>query len=177
MCAQPEQWEERGMDEAVDERPGPSASDRQILQRIEAGLPILADITGADLLIYRPTGEGRAVVVAQAGPHSVPPIYDEPALGQIVAASEKPAVLDALESGSSTKGTQGVRAEGAPVVQEAQPILGMDGAPIAALSVEKTMIEYERHRHRPIRFRKTLERLQAMVMEGELEGLEKLSFR
>ena len=163
------------MEQAVAESPGLSASDRQILERIVAGLPILADIAGADLLIYRPVGQGRAVVVAQAGPHSVPPIYDEPLSGQIVTASEKPAVLDALESGSSTKGTQGVRAEGAPVVQEAQPIYGLDGTPIAALSVEKTMIEYERHRHRPIRFRKTLERLQAMMLEGELEGLEALS--
>ncbi|MDH4208201.1 MAG: histidine kinase N-terminal domain-containing protein, partial [Anaerolineae bacterium] len=159
MCGQAEDWEERGMEQAVAESPGLSASDRQILERIVAGLPILADIAGADLLIYRPVGQGRAVVVAQAGPHSVPPIYDEPLSGQIVTASEKPAVLDALESGSSTKGTQGVRAEGAPVVQEAQPIYGLDGTPIAALSVEKTMIEYERHRHRPIRFRKTLESL------------------
>src|SRR4030042_172889 len=123
------------MDEAVYECPGLSEEDRQILQRIEADLPILADVAGADLLIYCRTDRGRAVVVAQAGPHSVPPIYDEPVLGQTIAASEKPAVLDALESGSSTRGTQGVRAEGAPVVQEAQPIYGLDGRPIAPLSV------------------------------------------
>jgi two-component sensor histidine kinase len=37
------------------------------------------------------------------------------------------------------------------------------------------MIEHERHRHRPIRFRKALERLQAMVLQSELEGLDALT--
>jgi two-component sensor histidine kinase len=163
------------MDDAVYECPGLSDEDRQILQRIEADLPILADIAGADMLIYCRLDETRAVVVAQAGPHSVPPIYDQPMLGHIMPASEKPAVLDVLETGSSTRGTQGVRAEGAPVVQEAQPIYSVGGNVIAALSVEKTMIEYERHRHRPIRFRKALDRLQAMALEDELDGLDELS--
>lgn len=163
------------MDDAVYQCPDLSDEDIQILRRIEADLPVLADISGADMLIYCQAAEGQAVVVAQAEPHSVPAIYDEPVLGQMIVAPEKPAVLDALDTGSSTRGAQGVRAEGAPVMQEAQPIYGADGNVIAALSVEKTMIEHERHRHRPIRFRRALERLQAMVLQAELEGLNALS--
>lgn len=163
------------MDDAVCSCRGLSDEDRQILERIEADLPILADITGADMLIYCGTGEGRAAPVAQAGPHSVPPIYDEPMLGQEIVAPEKTAVLETLETGSPAKGTPGVRTEAAPVLQEVHPVYGAEGQVIAALSVEKTMIEHERHRHRPIRFRRSLERLQSMVLEGELEGLEELS--
>ncbi|HUW95662.1 MAG TPA: histidine kinase N-terminal domain-containing protein [Anaerolineae bacterium] len=163
------------MDEAVFRCPGISDEDTQLLRRIEGNLPILADISRADLLVYCRLAEGGAVVVAQAGPHSVPPIYDEPVLGQVIVTPEKPAVLDALDKGDSTKGTQGVRAEGAPVIQEAQPIYGVDGSVIAALSVEKTMIEQERHRHRPIRFRKAIERLQSMVLQVELYGLDALT--
>jgi two-component sensor histidine kinase len=163
------------MHEAIDRCPELTADDVTLLHRIERDLPILADISGADLLIYCSPAEGQAVVVAQARPHSVPPIYDELMLGQVVSAQEKPAVMDALETGSSTRGTQGARSEGAPVVQEAQPIFGLEDNVIAALSVEKTMIEHERHRHRPIRFRKALERLQAMVLQNELEGLDALT--
>lgn len=163
------------MDEAVYRCPDLGADDITLLHRIERDLPILADISGADMLVYCPLVEAQAMVVAQARPHSVPPIYDEPMLGQVIAAPEKPAVMDALETGSSTRGTQGVRAEGAPVVQEAQPIFGLDDKVIAALSVEKTMIEHERHRHRPLRFRKALERLQAMVLQSELQGLDALT--
>jgi two-component sensor histidine kinase len=163
------------MHEAVHRCPELTADDVTLLHRIERDLPILADISGADLLIYCSSAEGQAVVVAQARPHSVPPIYDEVMLGQAVSAQEKPAVMDALETGSSTRGTQGARSEGAPVVQEAQPIFGLEDKVIAALSVEKTMIEHERHRHRPIRFRKALERLQAMVLQNELEGLDALT--
>lgn len=163
------------MDEAVYLCPDLGEDDITLLRRIEGDLHILADISGADMLIYCPLAEGQAVVIAQARPHSVPPLYDESMLGQVILAPEKPAVMDALEKGSSTRGTQGVRAEGAPVVQEAQPIFGSDDQVIAALSVEKTMIEHERHRHRPIRFRKALERLQAMVLQSELQGLDALT--
>jgi two-component sensor histidine kinase/PAS domain-containing protein len=163
------------MDDAVYSCPNLTEEDVEILRRIEGDLPILADITGADMLIYCRSAEDQAVVVAQAEPHSVPPIYDEPVCGEVLVAPEKPAVFETLETANPTRGTQGVLDEGAPVIQEAQPIYGDDGHVIAALSVEKTMIEEERHRHRPIRFRRAVERLQAMVLEGELEGLDTLS--
>lgn len=163
------------MDDVIYTCPDLVEDDIEILGRIEGDLPILADITGADMLIYCPLAEDRAVVVAQAEPHSVPPIYVETECGEVIVAPEKPAVFDTLETGRPTRGTQGVLAEGAPVIQEARPIYGVDGRVIAALSVEKTMIEEERHRHRPIRFRKALERLGAMVLQGELEGLDTLS--
>jgi len=163
------------MDDAVYTCPDLTEDDMQILDKIERNLPILADLSGADMLIYCHQPDDRAVAIAQARPHSVPPIYDEPLSGEVIIAPQKPAVFDTLETGSSTRGTQGVIAEGAPIVQDAEPIRGVDGEVIAALSVEKTMIEKERDRHRPIRFRKALERLLAMVLQGELDGLGALS--
>lgn len=163
------------MDDVVHRCPGLTERDIGVLRRVERDLPILADISRSDILIYCRLAEDQAVVVAQARPHSVPPIYDEPLCGEVIVAPEKPAIFDTLESGSSARGTQGLIAEGAPVVQEAQPIYGMDGKVIAALSVEKTMIEKERHRHRSIRFRKAIKRLQEMVLQSELEGLGTLS--
>jgi two-component sensor histidine kinase len=163
------------MDDAVYECPNLTEEDVEILRGIERDLPILADLSRADMLIYCRLADDKAAVVAQARPHSVPPIYEESLRGQVIASPDKAAVFDTLESGSSARGTQGVIARGAPVLQEAEPIYGMDGKVIAALSAEKTMIERERHRHRSIRFRKALERLQEMVLQGELEGLDTLS--
>jgi two-component sensor histidine kinase len=163
------------MDDVVYKCPDLTEDDIGILRGIERDLPILADVSRADMLIYCRLAEDEAVVVAQARPHSVPPIYEESLCGRLTTSPEKPAIFDTLESGSSARGTQGVIARGAPVSQEAQPIYGMAGKVIAALSVEKTMIEKERHRHRSIRFRKALERLQEMVLQGELEGLDTLS--
>jgi len=163
------------MDDVVHKCPDLTEDDIDILERIEPNLALLADLSGADMLIYCSLAEDRAMAIAQARPHSVPPIYDEPLCGKVIVPPEKPAVFDTLETGSSTRGTQGIISEGAPIVQDAEPIYGVDGKVIAALSVEKTMIEKERDRHRPIRFRKALERLQAMVLQGELEGLSTLS--
>ncbi len=163
------------MDDVVYQCLDLTEDDTAILRRIEGDLPFLADISRADMLIYCRLADDQAAVIAQARPHSVPPIYREPLIGQVIVAPERSSIFDTLESGSSTRGTQGVIAEGAPVVQEARPIYGLEGKVIAALSVEKTMIEKERHRHRSIRFRKALERLQEMVLQGELEGLDALS--
>jgi two-component sensor histidine kinase len=163
------------MDDVVHKCPDLTEHDIDILKRIEPNLALLADLSGADMLIYCYLAQDRALAIAQARPHSVPPIYDEPLCGKVIVPPEKPAVFDTLETGSSTRGTQGIISEGAPIVQDAEPIYGVDGEVIAALSVEKTMIEKERDRHRPIRFRKALERLQAMVLQGELEGLSTLS--
>ena len=46
------------MDDAVYQCPDLSDEDIEILRRIEADLPILADISGADLLIYCQAAEG-----------------------------------------------------------------------------------------------------------------------
>ncbi len=163
------------MDDAVFRCPDLLEEDIAVLRRIERDLPILADIVRADMLIYCRLAEDRAVVVAQARPHSVPPIYSQSLSGDMIVASDNSPIFDALEGGSSTRETQHVLAEGAPVVQDTLPINGKDGKSIGALVVERTMIEKERHRHRPGRFRKALERLEEMVLRGELEGLEALS--
>jgi two-component sensor histidine kinase len=162
------------MDDAVYKCPDLTEEDIAILRRIEKDLPILSDISRADMLVHCRQAENQAVVVAQARPHSVPPIYEESLSGQVTAAPERQAIFSTLQSGSSSRGAQGVIAEGAPVVLEARPIFGISGKVIAALSIEKTVIEKERHRHRSIRFRKALERLQEMVLQGELEGLDTL---
>lgn len=149
--------------------------DIAFLQKIEGGMPIVADISRADLILYTPRSEEEVLAAAQARPHSVPPIH--PSLeGRVASRWEQAAVFRTLEQGRVSRSRQGIVAEGAaPIVQEVHPVLGREGRVIAALSFEKTMIEEERHKRRSPAFQEAVERLQSMLLRGVLEGAEHLS--
>jgi hypothetical protein len=49
--------------------------DAVLLDKIAGDLPILADISRSDVQIFCRASSGSAQIIAQAGPHSVKPIY------------------------------------------------------------------------------------------------------
>ncbi len=162
------------MDVAVLGSCGLKSEDIAFLERVEKGMPIVADISRADILLYCRNGESEAVVVAQARPHSVAPIY-EPICGQVVSGRGRPALFRALESGKPTRASQSIIADGAPIFQEMLPLFGAQRSLLGALSVEKTMIEQERHKHRHPSFQWATRTLQKMLVSGTLAGAEELS--
>jgi two-component system, sensor histidine kinase PdtaS len=156
--------------------------DIAFLERIGAGLGILADLSRADVLLYCLCSPERAVVVAQARPHSILPIYHEPIVGQQIGPSTEPAVMRALRE--RRKATTEVRrdtgnhrsvAKGAPVVQDAYPLRAGNGRVVGAICVETNLIERERHQRRSRVFRRALRQFQAAAMAGILPGIERLS--
>ncbi|MBI2845196.1 MAG: histidine kinase N-terminal domain-containing protein [Chloroflexi bacterium] len=149
--------------------------DRTFLQRIEGGMGIIADISRADLLLYVPKSTLQVVLLSQARPHSVPPIH-ETMSGAILFRDQQPAIFRALREGKPTRFAGGQIAEGAaPIVQEVLPVRNPEGKVIAALSIEKTMIEEERHKRRSPVFRQMVKQLHGMLLRGGLEGAEVLS--
>ncbi|MFQ6015335.1 MAG: sensor histidine kinase [Anaerolineae bacterium] len=145
-------------------------------RQVEQCMPILADISRADLLLYGSHSEpGYVVILAQARPHSVPPIYPEPLVGQTVKLVNKPAIHQALVRGRPGRDSHGLIDEGAPIVQEVLPVRDDDGQLVAALSIEKTLIEHERHNRRDSAFRQAIRQCQEMVLRGELRGVELLT--
>jgi len=163
------------MDDAVYRCEGLTEKDIAFLQKIENDMAIVADISRADVLIYGPLSPDRAVVVAQARPHSISPIHAKPILGRTVTADEEPLVLRTLRLRRPSRGNRGLIANGAPIVQEVYPIRNDEGKVIAALSIETNLIEHERHRRRSKVFQRAVRRLQAMLLRGELAGVEDLS--
>ncbi|MCJ7667357.1 MAG: histidine kinase N-terminal domain-containing protein, partial [Anaerolineae bacterium] len=123
------------MDVAVLGSCGLKSEDIAFLERVEKGMPIVTDISRADILLYCRRGENEAVVVAQARPHSVAPIY-EPICGQVVSRGERPALFRTLESGKPARASQRIIADGAPVFQEMLPLFGPQRSLLGALSVE-----------------------------------------
>ncbi len=162
------------MDAAVLRSCGLKREDIAFLERVERGMPIVADISRADILLYCRGGEDEAAVVAQARPHSVAPIY-EPICGQAVSRGERPVLFGALESGKPARTSQRIIADGAPIFQEMLPLFGSQRSLLGALTVEKTMIEHERHKRRLPSFRWATRELQKMLARGILAGAEKLS--
>jgi two-component sensor histidine kinase len=152
------------------------------LEGIEGGLDILADMSRADVVMYCPLAAERAVVVSQANPHSVLPVYSESLLGRQVSFVEEPDVMRALMEGRP--GVTEVRrgnghpqspAHRAPIVQETYPIRSGDGRVIAAVCIETNLIEQERHRRRSRVFQRALKQFQAMVLAGQLRDADQLS--
>ena len=77
------------MDSVVHNCGSLTQEDIAYLKEVEQDLGILADLSRADVLLFCPLAAERAVVVAQASPHSVLPIYDEPLVAREVTSIEE----------------------------------------------------------------------------------------
>jgi two-component sensor histidine kinase len=170
------------MDSVVHECESLTQEDIAVLEQIDGDLNLLADLSRADVLMYCPLSEQKAVVVSQARPHSILPIYSESIVGRQLAVAEEPAVARTLSEGR--RGFMEVRREignrrtpnkGAPIVQETYPIRADDGRVLAALCIETNLIERERHRRRSRVFQRALRMFYEMVLSGDLRGAEDLS--
>src|SRR5919202_1749959 len=92
--------------------------DRRLLERIAAHLPLLADLTHADAVLFARAG-GQAKVVAQAQPVPVPSPYVQPlAVGRILARDEAPGVYRVLFERHNRHHVTTTVIRGAPVLQE-----------------------------------------------------------
>ena len=127
--------------------------------------------------MYCPCAPERAVVVAQARPHSILPIYEDSLVKREVTSVDEPTVLRALDDGRRAMlevrrqvGNRHPVAKGASVMQEAFPVRTPDGRVVAAVTIETNLIEHERHRRRNRAYQRALRLFQESVLAGELRG-------
>jgi two-component sensor histidine kinase len=151
-----------------------SSSDIAILNEVAGHLPLLADLTHADAVLFV-REEGQAVVVAEARPVPVPSPYALPVeVGRTMARDEAPLVYRVL---FDTRGRNQVTTtviRGAPVLQEVFAIRNEHGEVIGALRSEMLVIEHERQRKRDVRFRRAIARVRDLIVAGRMRGGEKL---
>lgn len=145
-----------------------------LLQAIASGLPIFADLNRADVLLYAREADGTLLVVEQAAPRSVPPVYRVPVVGKRLLPDEQPVIARALATGRPARGPRHHEGFRAHIVQEVFPVR-RNGQIVGVLSVEKSLVEYERHRTRRWAFRQALLDLRDMLLSGHVYGLEGLS--
>ena len=107
------------------------------LAQVERQLPLMAELTGADVFIDCLTRDGRAVVAAQARPSSVGSAYQKDVVGEFALRDKEPAVFRAMEIKSPVRDLKAVTQEDRTVRQDVVPVLNGDGQCIAVLIREK----------------------------------------
>lgn len=151
------------------------ADDLALLQRIEAGMAITADIGRADLLLCTLLPDGSAGVVAHGMPQSISSLYRDNAAGRVYTGEELPLVLRALQNGAGGRRQREVLRSGAPVIEDVYPVANRSGRVVAAFVVETTMIAHERQRRRDRHFQQAVAFLLEMCALGELASAERLT--
>jgi two-component sensor histidine kinase len=153
-----------------------TAEDATFLKAVEGQLPIVADVSRADILIYGRLAADRAVVLAHARPHSISPIYPQLLVGQEVDRDQEPLVIRTLVDGRRQQGAQRWIANSAPIMKQVYPLQRPGSQQVvAAFSVETNLLEHERHHRRRPAFQRALLQLQMMAQRAQLEGGADLS--
>lgn len=156
------------MDKRVHECPGLTEADIEFLHQVEAGLPITADLSRADVLLCTQLADDQALVARHIMPHSTASLYRNNATGRILHPDEHALLFRTLRSGGSGRGQRDVLSSGAPVIQYVYPVHSDDKRVIAAALFEINMVAYERHRRRNRSFRQAVRWLQIMCLDGKL---------
>ncbi len=140
----------------------------QLFAKIIAALPILADVSRGDLLLFRYLDAEHALVVGQAQPHSILPLYSESLVGKTFTASELPAVFAPRRRRLWPELPRPAMLNGAPIVRQVRTVRDAQGRVIGALSVETNVLAFERHRRRSRVFQRAVDQLQWTALAGEL---------
>jgi two-component sensor histidine kinase/PAS domain-containing protein len=147
--------------------------NRAVLENLSGHVPLLADLTHADIVLFARAGD-QVVVIAQAQPVPVPSLYTLPVeVGRVMTRDEAPLVYRVLyESHRNQITTTVIR--GAPVLQEVFAIRNVHGEVVGALRSEMLLIEHERQRKRHVIFRRAIARARDLIIAGRMRGGEKL---
>lgn len=163
------------MDSAVQEFENLTQQDMAFLERLGGNLPFVADLSLADVTVYCLRSSGEATVVAQARPHSIMPIHSETLIGETVTAEDDPAVFRALIAGQRSAGQRALAGREITVFQEVWPLWTAKKRALAAVSIETSLLERERHLRRGKVFSQALRQVQEAVLTGTLIGLDHLT--
>ena len=111
--------------------------DAEQIRRIAEQLPLMAELTGADVFIDCFTTDGRAVVVAQERPQSAASAYRKDIVGEYALAENEPAVFHVHDMGAPMRDLKAITQENHTVRQDVIPILNPENRCIAVLIQEK----------------------------------------
>ena len=155
-----------------------SSSDVALLKKLAGDLPILADVSRADLMLFCQSREGRsdrAVIVAQAMPHATLPVYEDDRVGLVMGSLDHAEVIRGLRGHLHTDVVHTISVRGATVARQVYPVRNTSAQLIAVLVKDSFWLAHERQRRRSKVFQDALERFIEMVLRGELKGAELLS--
>ncbi len=169
------------MDSVVRSQHATQDTNVAYLEQVQRVIPVLADLSRADILVCVPDGDDRVQVVAQAKPHSIAPVHRAGMVGERLTREKASALFRAMAERQYTRSQREYPHQGtsegapAPVVQEAYPIENPTGQVIAGMLIETNLLESERLRRRSEVFQRVLKSFQQMALRGEPQGIGELA--
>lgn len=169
------------MDTVVQTEHTVNISDSAYLERVARVVPILADLSRADILVCVPRDDDRVQVIAHAKPHSIAPVHRAAMANEFLARDNASALFRAMAerqyARSQREYPHQANGEGAPapVVQEAYPLEGASGSVIAGMLIETNLLESERLKRRSEVFQRVLKAFQQMALRGEPDNIGELT--
>jgi len=164
------------MEDAIARSSDVAVSDGELLAQLERNIPLLADLTHADVLLYVAGNQpNTAVVVAHGEPHTVSSVYPARQVGRQVERKNEPGLFQVLD-GIEPRGEQAcLMVRRYQTIQEWLPVCNKDGQVVAALCIESNCLEFDRKRQKNLLFRQTLNRIIHSALRGRLAGAEELT--
>ncbi|MDE3076498.1 MAG: histidine kinase N-terminal domain-containing protein [Chloroflexota bacterium] len=151
--------------------PDLDVDDTERIASISRSLPVVADLSRADALIYCRSEDDQFVIVAEAKPWSVSAVYAEPMAGRRFDRRNEPLVHKSFERERYVQGFRPTTVMGATTTQDVFPLMNGKRM-IAAVSFETNETVRNRHRRRSPVILKAVSLLQQMLLENELDLAE-----
>ena len=152
-----------------------SADDVALLKELAADLPIASDVCRADLLLYCREGPDRAIIVGQAMPRSVAPVYEESRIGLRVDLRQQAEVLRGLSGKLSPAAMRTIDVRGASIARQILPVRNARRELIAVAAMDAYWLAYERQRRRSKVFQDALREFMVAFLRGEVHGARGLT--
>lgn len=125
-----------------------SQEDIEKICDVTKNLPLIADLSKANVFIDCITKEGKqAVVVAEAIPNTAKSVYKNSVVGKFAYEAFEPAVFFTLRTGKNMFLNRAITQEGKVVEQSVVPINGVHNQVIGTLIMEKDISEKIQHQN------------------------------
>ena len=161
------------MSRAFAECPELSAAEIEAIQTMELSLPVVADLSRADALVYCRASTDQLIIVAEAKPWSVSAVHTEPMEGKKSDRKAEPVVFKSFDRQRPAQGYRPGMVMGAATTQDVFPFFH-EGRMVAAVSFETNETVRNRHRRRSPVILKSIALLQEMALHNRID-LSKLS--
>jgi two-component sensor histidine kinase/PAS domain-containing protein len=155
-----------------------SAAEIAVIRALAKSLPVVADLSRADALIYCRASPEELIIVEEAKPWSVSAVHAEPMVGKRSNRQGEPVVFKTFDRQKPTQGSRPGMIMGATTTQDVFPFLH-EGRMVAAVSFETNETVRNRHRRRSPVILKAISVLQDMLLHNkvDLSGLSRTSER
>ena len=141
--------------------------EQRLLEQIQQGLTLTADLSRADIMLLVKQKDAAMGCCPGAAPFHCLAVPQDVAWTQLPLV-DHPLLASGLNYGRNGQRQENLLDQGTPVVRQVLPVLSEAGRPIAALQVETNLIAWERQKRRDLPFRRAVEWLQAMELRGDL---------